>query len=63
MQFLKLFISASLLCFITSCSVNPVTGERDFVLMSEDAELEMGRAYNSQILQSYPVYDDSQIQN
>jgi len=63
MQFLKLLISVSLLGFIISCSVNPVTGERDFVLMSEDAELEMGRAYNSQILQSYRVYDDSQIQN
>ncbi len=63
MQFLKLLISVSLLGFIISCSVNPVTGERDFVLMSEDAELEMGRAYNSQVLQSYRVYDDSQIQN
>ena len=63
MQFLKLLISVSLLGFVISCSVNPVTGERDFVLMSEDAELEMGRAYNSQVLQSYPVYDDSRIQN
>ena len=38
MKYLKLLISFSLLSLIISCSVNPVTGERDFVLMSEDAE-------------------------
>ena len=63
MQYLRLLISFSLLSFVISCSVNPVTGERDFVLMSEDAELEMGRNYNSQILQSQSVYDDTKIQN
>ena len=63
MQYLRLLISFSLLSFVISCSVNPVTGERDFVLMSEDAELEMGRSYNSQILQSLSVYDDTKIQN
>ena len=63
MQYLKLLISVSLLSFIISCSVNPVTGEKDFVLMSENTELEMGRSYNSQILQSQSVYDDSRIQN
>jgi len=63
MQYLKLLISVSFFNFIISCSVNPVTGERDFVLMSEDAELEMGRSYNSQILQSQSVYDDLKIQN
>ena len=63
MQYLRLLISFSLLSFVISCSVNPVTGERDFVLMSEDAELEMGRSYNSQILQSQSVYNDTKIQN
>jgi len=63
MQYLKLLISVSFLNFVISCSVNPVTGEKDFVLMSEDTELEMGRNYYSQILQSQTVYDDSRIQN
>ena len=63
MQYLKLLISVSFLNCIISCSVNPVTGEKDFVLMSEDAELEMGRSYNSQILQSQSVYNDTKIQN
>ena len=63
MQYLKLLLSVSFLNFIISCSVNPVTGEKDFVLMSEDTELEMGRSYYSQILQSQSVYDDPKIQN
>ena len=63
MKYLKLLISFSLLSLIISCSVNPVTGERDFVLMSEDAELEMGRKYYSQILQSQALYQDPKIQS
>ncbi len=63
MQILKHLITVSLLGFIISCSVNPVTGERDFVLMSEDAELEMGSNYNSQILQFQTVYNNPKIQN
>ena len=63
MKYLKLVISFSLLSLIISCSVNPVTGERDFVLMSEEAELEMGRKYYSQILQSQALYQDPKIQS
>ena len=63
MKYLKLLISFSLLSLVISCSVNPVTGERDFVLMSEDAELEMGRKYYSQILQSQALYQDPKIQS
>ena len=63
MKYLKLLISFSFLSLIISCSVNPVTGERDFVLMSEDAELEMGRKYYSQILQSQALYQDPKIQS
>ena len=63
MKYLKLLISFSLLSLVISCSVNPVTGERDFVLMSEEAELEMGRKYYSQILQSQALYQDPKIQS
>ena len=44
------------------CSVNPVTGERDFVLMSEQEELALGRQHNQQILKAYRVYDDVDLQ-
>ena len=35
---------------ITGCAVNPVTGTQDFVLISENEEIAMGREYNAQIL-------------
>ncbi len=37
------FLLALALIFLTGCSVNPVTGKRELVLVSSAAELEMGR--------------------
>ena len=35
---------------VSGCSVNPVTGKQDFVLISENEEIEMGKRYHAQIL-------------
>jgi predicted Zn-dependent protease len=43
---------------LAGCSANPVTGEQDFVLMSEDQELALGRKYHAQIIKEYGKYDD-----
>tara|TARA_Y100001970_G_scaffold6943_2_gene7953 strand:- start:4474 stop:5892 length:1419 start_codon:yes stop_codon:yes gene_type:complete len=53
------------LCFLvlSNCSVNPVTGEQDFVLISEEREIQMGKRYHSQILEQYPVYKDDSLQD
>jgi predicted Zn-dependent protease len=40
-----------------SCAQNPVTGKSDFVIVSEDQELRMGRAYDQQVKKESPVYD------
>ena len=48
---------------IISCSVNPVSGDQDFVLFSEEREIEIGRSYNTQILQQEKVYADKGLQN
>ena len=56
---LSLFLLLGLLC---SCSVNPVTGKQDFVMISENQEIQMGREYNAQILKQYPVYQDPRLQ-
>lgn len=47
---------------VTGCSVNPVTGSRDFVLMSEDAEIKLGRDSHQQIVDQYGLYDDPELQ-
>ena len=48
----------SWLVAITGCAVNPVTGESDFVLMSEQQEIALGRQYHPQILKETPPYED-----
>ena len=63
MRNLSLLLSLWVLLFFSACSVNPVTGERDFVLISEDAELEMGRTYNAQVLQYQRPYEVAVVQN
>lgn len=47
---------------LSGCSVNPVTGERDFVLMSEGEEIALGRQYSQQVLKEYRVYEHPQLQ-
>jgi len=56
--FSLLFLSVVL----AACSVNPVTGGRDFVLMSESEELALGRQHSQQVLAQYRVYDDRSLQ-
>ena len=60
MKYLILFTA---LILVTGCSVNPVTGKQDFVLISETQEIQMGREYNSQVLKQFPVYQDEELQN
>ncbi len=51
-----------ILILLSSCSVNPVTGKQDFVMISENQEIQMGREYNAQILKQNPVYKDQELQ-
>ena len=43
---------------ITGCATNPVTGGRDFVLMSEEQEISLGQKYSTEILAEMPAYPD-----
>ncbi|HET8808408.1 MAG TPA: M48 family metalloprotease [Methylophaga sp.] len=45
-----------------SCAQNPVTGEQDFVMISEDKELALGREYHPQIIKEYGRYEDEALQ-
>ena len=47
---------------LSGCAANPVTGKQDFVLMSEDAELSIGRQNNPKIIQQFGRYDDDALQ-
>ncbi|HBX57333.1 M48 family metalloprotease [Pseudomonas sp. UBA2684] len=44
------------------CAVNPATGRSNFVMMSEQQELDLGRRYNQEIIKQYPRYADEKLQ-
>ena len=59
---LKRIFVVSVLLILTACAKNPVTGERDFVTVSESEEIAQGKKYHQSILQQYGVYDDPELQ-
>lgn len=46
-----------------SCAVNPVTGKRELMLVSEEQELAMGKQYNPQVVSSMGLYKDQKLQD
>ena len=52
-----LFIPAVLILFLASCATNPVTGEANFVLMSESQELSLGQRADQDVKKQYSLYD------
>ena len=59
---MRILLSLILLLTLCACSVNPATGKQDFVMMSENQEIAMGKNYHAQVLQQYPLYEDKAIQ-
>ena len=57
----SLFISAVVL--IISCAVNPVTGKRQIMLMSEAQEIAMGASYDPQVIATFGLYPDVNIES
>jgi predicted Zn-dependent protease len=50
------------LALLIGCAINPVTGRRDFVMMTEAQEIAIGREYHQKILEVYRLYDDPELQ-
>jgi len=47
---------------LSACAKNPVTGDSDFALISEDEEISQGRSYHPEIIKTYGLYDDPELQ-
>jgi len=57
-------VRAILLLFVAvvaACATNPVTGEREFTLMSESQEIAMGRESDAQVRAEMGVYNDPEL--
>jgi len=59
--YLGLIFSASLL-LLNSCAVNPVTGKKQVVLMSEAQEIAMGQQADPEIIAFFGLYENAQLQ-
>ena len=55
------FLLLGLLYFTAACAVNPVTGEHQLMLLSEDDEIRLGRKSDSQVVNQYGLYKDPQL--
>jgi predicted Zn-dependent protease len=53
-----MWFGAAVAVLALACAVNPVTGKRQLVLVSESQEIAMGREADPQIIAQYGLYDD-----
>jgi predicted Zn-dependent protease len=59
----KIISLAALLALLApGCAVNPVSGKMNFVTMSEDQEIKLGKNYHAEILKQYGVYKHEPLQ-
>ncbi len=61
-QSLCFLAGALLFLSLTGCAQNPVTGSHDFVMLSEDSEIAIGRTNHPKIMKQYGRYDDEVLQ-
>lgn len=58
---LKVLLIFAAVLIVPSCAVNPVTGKKQLMLMSEAQEIEMGRQYDPQVIAAFGQYENDQL--
>ncbi|MBT8396063.1 MAG: M48 family metalloprotease [Gemmatimonadetes bacterium] len=58
----KVAFPVVLLLWLVGCAINPATGRRQFSLMSEGQEIQMGRDADPEIVASMGLYPDESLQ-
>jgi predicted Zn-dependent protease len=58
----SLLILASLTFFLPSCAINPVTGKKELMFLSEEGELRMGAQNDPQIVAAFGLYPNEDMQ-
>ncbi len=59
---LSLLLLACFALTFTGCAQNPVSGQQDFVMMSESQEIAMGRSADADVRKQYRVYASPALQ-
>lgn len=58
----RVFLIIALILFVQGCATNPVTGDRNLIIMSQEQEIELGKKYHGEIMKQYQVYDNPELQ-
>ncbi len=48
---------------LPSCAVNPVTGKKQFMLMTEDQEVALGAKYDPSVVSTFGLYENEELLN
>lgn len=59
--FSKLIIVIAAVLLIPSCAINPVTGKKQFMLMSESQEISLGAQYDPSVVATFGNYEDEDL--
>lgn len=60
---LIIILGLSLFIGLYGCATNPVSDKKQFVLMSEEQELAIGKSMDPKIIKEYGLYDDPELQS
>jgi len=56
-------LTIAIFLVVSGCAVNPVSGKKEFILMSEQQEIALGAESDPQIVAEFGLYDNSTFQN
>lgn len=56
------FVATVVLLIVSACATNPVTGKKDFMLMSKAQEVAMGQQSDPEIVNYFGLYEDKSLQ-
>jgi len=63
MTFRSRLVVVSAAAALSACAVNPATGKKEFMLVSEGQELAMGKEYDQQLVAEMGLYGDTALAN
>jgi predicted Zn-dependent protease len=56
-----IILSVIMIAWLLSCAVNPVTGKREFMLLTQGDEIQLGKNTDAQVVQMYGIFEDQKI--
>ena len=60
-SFLNLLIILLVIIYLPSCAVNPVTGKKQLMLMTENQEIALGAQYDPSVISTFGLYEDVEL--